>query len=81
VSWYRLGAFTPFFRAHAHIDSIRREPWCFGEKIMKQIREIVLLRYKLLPYIYTQFFLSRNMEYGNFSSIMRPLWFDFPFSN
>ncbi|CAB4439993.1 unnamed protein product [Rhizophagus irregularis] len=31
VRWYQTGAFQPFFRAHAHIDTKRREPWLFGE--------------------------------------------------
>lgn len=27
VRWYQAGIFYPFFRAHAHLDSNRREPW------------------------------------------------------
>ncbi|RVW21597.1 putative glucan 1,3-alpha-glucosidase [Vitis vinifera] len=30
VRWYQLGAYYPFFRAHAHQDTKRREPWLFG---------------------------------------------------
>ena len=37
ISWYRLGVFMPFFRAHSHIDNLRREPWCFGEETCKLI--------------------------------------------
>ena len=53
LSWYRLGVFMPFFRAHSHIDNLRREPWCFGEETCKLIQKSVLLRYKLLVYLYT----------------------------
>ena len=28
--WYQAGAWQPFFRGHAHIDTKRREPWLFG---------------------------------------------------
>ncbi|KAK1317423.1 putative alpha-xylosidase 2 [Acorus calamus] len=31
VRWYQVGAYYPFFRAHAHHDTKRREPWLFGE--------------------------------------------------
>ena len=30
VRWYQIGAYYPFFRAHAHQDTKRREPWLFG---------------------------------------------------
>ena len=38
VRWYQAGAFYPFFRAHAHLESARREPWLFGEPYTSQIR-------------------------------------------
>ena len=50
-----LGAYTPFFRAHAHHDSKRREPWMFGEETMVRLRKAVIARYALLPYWYTVF--------------------------
>lgn len=53
--WYQLGSLQPFFRAHAHIDTKRREPWLFGEPWTSIIRESVRRRYRLLPYIYTLF--------------------------
>ena len=39
----------PFFRAHAHHDAKRREPWTFDFKISEAIKEAINLRYKLLP--------------------------------
>jgi mannosyl-oligosaccharide alpha-1,3-glucosidase len=55
VRWYQSGAFYPFFRAHAHIDTKRREPWLFGEPYTSHIRDALRLRYQLLPAIYTTF--------------------------
>ncbi|KAK9487295.1 glycosyl hydrolases family 31-domain-containing protein [Lipomyces starkeyi] len=53
--WYQAGAFYPFFRGHAHIESKRREPWLPGEPYTSLIRTAIRMRYQLLPSIYTAF--------------------------
>lgn len=53
--WYQASCLTPFFRAHAHIESKRREPWLFGEPWTGLIRDSIKLRYQLLPLIYNYF--------------------------
>ena len=53
--WYFVGAFSPFFRAHAHIDTKRREPYLLAEPYKSIIRETLRLRYSLLPVWYTAF--------------------------
>ncbi|KAL6012302.1 putative glucan 1,3-alpha-glucosidase [Asimina triloba] len=74
VRWYQLGAFYPFFRAHAHHDTKRREPWLFGDHNRELIREAIHLRYTLLPYYYTLFKESSTTGVP----VMRPLWMEFP---
>jgi len=69
--WYQAAAFQPFFRAHAHIDTKRREPWLFGEEVLRRIRRTVSIRYSLLPLWYTLF---REHETTGVP-VMRPLWF------
>ncbi|XP_037725211.1 neutral alpha-glucosidase AB [Drosophila subpulchrella] len=54
--WYQTGAFLPFFRAHAHIDTKRREPWLFPERTRQVIQNAVLKRYSYLPLWYTAFY-------------------------
>lgn len=71
--WYQAGAFYPFYRGHAHLETKRREPWLFGEETTKRIRDAIVLRYSLLPYTYTQFFLAHDEG----SLVMRPLFFEF----
>ncbi|CCH43501.1 alpha 1,3-glucosidase [Wickerhamomyces ciferrii] len=56
--WYQAGIWYPFFRAHAHIDSRRREPWVPGEPYTSHIRDALKIRYALLPLIYTKFYES-----------------------
>ncbi|XP_072737067.1 neutral alpha-glucosidase AB isoform X1 [Ciconia boyciana] len=74
VRWYQAGAFQPFFRAHAHLDTARREPWLFGEENVALIRAAVRQRYALLPYWYTAFY--RCHRHG--LPVMRPLWMEYP---
>lgn len=53
--WYQAGAFYPFFRGHAHIDTRRREPYLAGEPYTSIIAQALRLRYQLLPAWYTAF--------------------------
>lgn len=55
VRWYQVGAFQPFFRAHAHIDTKRREPYLLEEPYKSMLRDILRLRYSMLPIWYTAF--------------------------
>lgn len=71
--WYQAGAFYPFFRAHAHLDARRREPWLFGDKTTQLIRDAIIVRYKMLPYWYTLF--RRGQVDG--VTPMRPMLMEF----
>ena len=53
--WYQAGAFYPFMRGHAHIDTRRREPYLAGEPYTQIITQALRLRYQLLPAWYTAF--------------------------
>ncbi|RCN40635.1 glycosyl hydrolase, family 31 [Ancylostoma caninum] len=72
--WYQAGAFQPFFRAHAHIDTKRREPWLFSKETLAAIRQAIRRRYALLPYWYALF--REHALTG--APPMRPIWFEFP---
>ena len=72
--WMQAGAYTPFFRGHAHHDAKRREPWMFGEETMVRLRKAALARYALLPYWYTVF-----REAGlTGMPVMRTMWMQYP---
>jgi alpha 1,3-glucosidase len=74
VRWYQAGAFYPFMRAHAHLDTRRREPWLYDADKMAAIRSVVRLRYQLLPYWYSVFHEAHRMGLP----VLRPLWVEFP---
>lgn len=53
--WFQAGAFYPFMRGHAHIDTRRREPYMLGEPYTGIMTQALRLRYALLPAWYTAF--------------------------
>ncbi|RKP27115.1 glycosyl hydrolases family 31-domain-containing protein, partial [Syncephalis pseudoplumigaleata] len=74
VRWYQAGAFQPFFRAHAHLDAKRREPFLYERKYMLLMREAIRVRYSLLPFWYTQF---RHSSLTGMP-VTRPMFVEFP---
>ncbi|WPH03709.1 Hypothetical protein R9X50_00659200 [Acrodontium crateriforme] len=72
--WYQTGAFYPFFRGHAHIDTRRREPYLAGEPYTQIITQALRLRYALLPAWYTAF----HEASVNGAPIIRPNYYVHP---
>ncbi|KAG6015238.1 hypothetical protein E4U54_003917 [Claviceps lovelessii] len=72
--WYQAGIFYPFMRAHAHIDSRRREPYMLGEPYTEILTKALRLRYSLLPSWYTAFFHAHR----DGSPIVRPMLWTHP---
>jgi alpha-glucosidase len=58
IRWMELGSFTPFFRGHSAINQPDKEPWAFGNEVESDVREMIDLRYKLLPFLYNEFYNS-----------------------
>ncbi len=73
IRWTQLGAFIPLFRNHTVKDSIRQEPWCFGEDALKIIRKYIRLRYKYITYLYN---LMRESSI-NGNPVIRPLFYHY----
>ncbi len=72
--WMELGVFTPFMRAHSVIDAKNKEPWEYGAENEAINKKTIEMRYKFMPYIYTQFY---NASVTGIP-MMRPLVFDYP---
>lgn len=71
--WMQLGAFYPFSRNHNTFNAKDQHPTVFGEAIAKNSRDILLVRYRLLPYLYTLFYEAHKK--GN--TVVRPLLNEF----
>jgi alpha 1,3-glucosidase len=72
--WYQAGTFYPFMRAHAHIDTRRREPYLIGEPYTDIITQAISLRYSLLPAWYTAF----HEASVNGTPVIRPHYYVYP---
>jgi alpha 1,3-glucosidase len=64
----------PFFRAHAHIDTKRREPYLLEEPYKSYVRDMLRLRYTLLPVWYTAF----REAASDGVPVLRPQYVAFP---
>jgi len=69
IRWAEMGLFMTHPRAHG---PIAREPWAFGEQALTIFRTYADLRYRLLPYIYSE--AVRCVAQSQ--PVMRPMVFD-----
>jgi alpha-D-xyloside xylohydrolase len=69
--WFQWAVFNPIFRMHGYQSET--EPWKYGEKVENNMRDMMNLRYQLLPYIYSE---AWQITKHN-STLMRPLVMDF----
>ncbi len=71
VRWYQYGTFNPIFRIHGYQSET--EPWKYGPVVENHMRKMLNLRYRLLPYIYSEAWQVTK----NGSTMMRPMIMDF----
>jgi alpha-D-xyloside xylohydrolase len=69
--WFQWGVFCPVFRMHGYMSET--EPWKYGPAVEANMRKMLELRYRLLPYIYSEAWQVTSKG----STLMRPLVMDF----
>jgi alpha-D-xyloside xylohydrolase len=72
VRWFEFGAFSPIFRVHGTRYPSENELWSYGKEAEKILVDYDKLRYRLLPYIYSQAW-DVTSKHG---TLMRPLVMD-----
>lgn len=74
--WVQLGAFSPIFRTHATKDhpDLERRIWAYPLENFLIMRNAYLLRYALIPYIYT----AAREAFDTGISMCRPMYYDYP---
>lgn len=70
--WFEYGTFLPTLRLHG--DRKHTEIWAFGHQAEAIMAKYDALRYRLIPYIYSQ----AKKTYDTGAPFMRALWMDFP---
>jgi alpha-D-xyloside xylohydrolase len=72
VRWFQFGAFSPIFRVHGTRWPNENELWSYGPEAQKILLNYDTLRYRLLPYLYSDAWQVTH-DHG---TIMRPLVMD-----
>lgn len=70
--WLQTSVFLPLMRVHGYMTNT--EFWNYGDKVTEMARKSLRLRYRLLPYIYSEAAWV-SLENG---TMLRPLVMDFP---
>ncbi len=69
IRWVQVGVFSPLCRNHSNNGSRFQEPYQFDKETVDIYREMINLRYRLLPYFYDLF----KVHEDNGLPILRPL--------
>lgn len=72
LRWLEFGIFTPLMRNHSAAGTRKQEVYQFGDT--KDFRNIIRIRYALIPYLYSEFMKAALEDEMYF----RPLAFDYP---
>jgi alpha-D-xyloside xylohydrolase len=72
LRWLQFSTFSPLMRVHGF--QTKTEPWHFGVDVETRTRQYLEMRYRLLPYVYSQ---AAEITFRG-STVMRPLVMDFP---
>ncbi len=72
VRWFQFGTFSPIFRVHGTRYPDENELWSYGPDAQKILVDYDNLRYRLLPYIYSEAWQVTH-DHG---TLMRPLVMD-----
>ncbi|XP_017358744.1 sucrase-isomaltase, intestinal [Cebus imitator] len=71
--WMQLGAFYPYSRNHNIANTRRQDPASWNETFAEMSRNILNIRYTLLPYFYTQM----HEIHAHGGTVIRPLLHEF----
>ena len=73
--WVQFGIFSPILRTHTTKNALaERRIWAYPPEYFNAMRSAILLRYEMIPYIYT----AARKAYDTGISICRPMYYNYP---
>jgi hypothetical protein len=73
--WIQWGIFSPIVRTHTTKNpASERRIWAYPPEYFMMMRDAILLRYAMIPYIYT----AARETYESGTAICRPMYYDYP---
>jgi len=71
LRWAQFGFFSPLVKAHGYSP---REPWVFSKQTARILKKFAVLRYRLMPYIYS----CAVQTSRDGIPLIRPMFLEFP---
>lgn len=73
--WTQFGMVSPIMRTHSSKSAgLNKEPWTFDSSFFEVLRNSIVQRYQMFPYIYTM----ARKTYDEGLSLCRPMYYDYP---
>lgn len=78
VRWAQFGVFSPIMRLHSSSSRFNhKEPWNYDENAYSIIKKYMVLRHKMLPYLYTM-----NVRFSKTGEpLISPMYYSYPEEN
>ena len=75
IRWLQYGVFSPINRLHScNLHVVTKEPWANDRAIELLAADLLRLRHKLVPYIYTY----AERGYASGEALIEPLYYEYP---
>ncbi len=75
LRWVQLGVFSPVMRLHStNNEFMGKEPWNYSSSVERVAKNMLRLRHKLLPYIYTMNYRTHT----DCRAICEPMYYAYP---
>lgn len=75
VRWVQWGSFSPIMRLHSSASPFNhKEPWHYGKEAELAVKDFLLLRHRMIPYLYTM----NKIFYDQGRPLLVPLYWEHP---